>query len=59
MNRLAVANLTAEEFAPFRTVGPPGADGAPVAGDVPLALSEGRLRFYAVGRLAVPVGFAL
>ena len=59
MNRLAVANLTAEEFAPFRTVGPPEADGAPVAGDVPLDLSEGRPRCYAVGRLAVPVGFAL
>jgi hypothetical protein len=59
MNRLAVANLTAEEFAPFRMVGLPEADGAPVAGDVPLDLSEGRLRFYAVGRLAEPVGFAL
>ena len=59
MNRLAVANLTAEEFAPFRMVGVPEADGAPVAGDVPLDLSEGRLRFYAVVRLAVPVGFAL
>jgi hypothetical protein len=34
MNRLAVANLTAEEFAPFRMVGLPEADGAPLAGDV-------------------------
>jgi len=59
MNRLAVANLTAEEFAPFRTVGPPEADGAPVAGDVPLDLSEVRLRFYAVCRLAEPVSFVL
>jgi len=59
MNRLAIANLTAEEFAPFRMVGVPEAGGAPVACDVPLDLSEGRLRFYAVGRLAVPVGFAL
>ena len=59
MNRLAIANLTAEEFAPFRMVGVPEADGAPVACDVPLDLSEGRLRFYAVVRLAVPVGFAL
>jgi len=59
MNRLAVANLTAEEFVPLGIVGLPAADGAHVAGDVPLDLSEGRLRFYAVGRLAEPVGFAL
>jgi hypothetical protein len=59
MNRLAVANLTAEEFAPFRMVGLPKADGAPVAGDVPLDLSEGRPRFYPVGRLAEPVSFVL
>jgi hypothetical protein len=59
MNRLAVANLTAEEFAPFRMVGLPEADGAHFAGDDPLDLALGRPRFYAVGRLAVPVGFVL
>ena len=59
MNRLAIANLTAEEFAPFRMVGLPEADGAPVARAVPLDLSEGRPRFYAVGRLAEPVSFVL
>ena len=59
MNRLAVANLTAEEVVPLGIVGLPAANGAHFAGDYPLDLSEGRLRFYAVGRLAVPVGFAL
>jgi hypothetical protein len=58
MNRLAVANLTTEEFAPFGFVGLPEADGAPVAGDVPL-VSEGRLRFYAVCRLAQPLSFVV
>jgi hypothetical protein len=59
MNRLAVANLTAEEIAPFRMVALPAADSAHVAGDVPLDLSQGRPRFYAVCRLAEPVSFAL
>ena len=46
MNRLAVANLTAAEFAPFGIIGLPAADGAPVAGGDPLDLSQGRHRFY-------------
>jgi hypothetical protein len=58
MNRLTVANLTAKEFAPLGMVGLPTADGAHFAGDVPLALALGLPRFYAVGRLAVPVRFA-
>jgi hypothetical protein len=59
MNRLAVANLTAEEIAPFRMVALPAAHGAPIAGDVPLDLSQGRPWCYAVCRLAEPVSFVL
>jgi hypothetical protein len=57
MNRLAVANLTAEEFVPLGIVGLPATDGAHFAGDVPLDLALGRPRFYTVGRLAVPASF--
>ena len=57
MNRLAVANLTAEEFLPLGIVGLPAADGAHVAGDVPLDLALGHPRFYTVCRLAVPASF--
>jgi ureidoglycolate hydrolase len=49
--RLAIADLTAESFAPFGTVGMPQGDGAHGTGDVPLDLSQGRPRFY-IMRLA-------
>jgi ureidoglycolate hydrolase len=57
MNRLAVANLTAAEFAPFGNVGLPAADGAHAAGDVSLDLSQGRPRFYLMRLEARGVAF--
>jgi ureidoglycolate lyase len=44
--RLEIADLTPEGFAPFGTVGMPLADGMHGAGDVALDLSQGRPRFY-------------
>jgi ureidoglycolate hydrolase len=51
MNRIAVAALTSEAFAPFGEVGAPLADGGHAAGDVALDLSRGMPRFY-IMRLA-------
>jgi len=51
MNRIAVAELTPEAFAPFGEVGVPLADGGHAAGDVALDLSRGTPRFY-IMRLA-------
>jgi hypothetical protein len=51
MNRIAVATLTSEAFAPFGEVGAPLADGGHAAGDVALDLSRGMPRFY-IMRLA-------
>lgn len=46
MNRIDVAKLTPETFAPFGEVGGPLADGGHGAGDVALDLSAGTPRFY-------------
>ena len=46
MNRIAVAALTSEAFAPFGEVGAPLADGGHAPGDVALDLSRGIPRFY-------------
>jgi ureidoglycolate lyase len=46
MHTLTVAELTAEGFAPFGTVGAPLGDGAHGASDIPLDLSQGKPRFY-------------
>jgi ureidoglycolate hydrolase len=46
MNRIPVAALSPQAFAPFGTVGLPAAGGAHGAGDVPLDLSQGTPRFY-------------
>jgi ureidoglycolate hydrolase len=51
MNRIAIATLTSEAFAPFGEVGTPLADGGHAAGDVALDLSRGLPRFY-IMRLA-------
>src|SRR5258706_4466977 len=51
MNRLAIATLTSEAFAPFGEVGRPLADGGHAQGDVALDLSRGMPRFY-IMRLA-------
>jgi ureidoglycolate hydrolase len=51
MNRIAVAALTSEAFAPFGEVGAPLADGGHAPGDVALGLSRGIPRFY-IMRLA-------
>jgi ureidoglycolate hydrolase len=46
MQRIAIADLTTERFAPFGMVGQSLADGAHGAGDVALDLSNGQPRFY-------------
>jgi ureidoglycolate hydrolase len=46
MNTIAVADLTADAFAPFGSIGLPLADGMHGASDVPLDLSQGRPRLY-------------
>jgi len=51
MNRIAIATLTSEAFAPFGEVGGPLADGGHAQGDVALDLSRGMPRFY-IMRLA-------
>ena len=51
MNRIAVAELTSEAFAPFGEVGAPHADGGRAPVDVALDLSRGTPRFCVV-RLA-------
>jgi ureidoglycolate hydrolase len=51
MNRIAIAALTSEAFAPFGEVGAPHADGGHAAGDVALDLSRGTPRFC-ITRLA-------
>jgi ureidoglycolate hydrolase len=51
MNRVAVAELTSEAFAPFGEVGAPLAGGEHGAGDVALDLARGMPRFY-IMRLA-------
>src|SRR5260370_36715183 len=51
MNRIAIATLTSEAFAPFGEVGRPLADGGHAQGDVALDLSRGMPRFY-IMRLA-------
>jgi|SRR5271157_4775261 len=51
MNRIAVAQLTPEAFAPFGEVGAPLADGGHAAGDVALDLARGTPRLY-IMRLA-------
>jgi ureidoglycolate hydrolase len=50
MNRIAVAQLTSEAFAPFGDVGTPHADDGHAAGDVALGLSRGTPR--CVSRIA-------
>src|SRR5713101_397418 len=51
MNRIAVAELTSEAFAPFGEVGAPHVDGGQAPLDVALDLSRGTPRFY-IMRLA-------
>lgn len=47
MNRITIAALTAEAFAPFGRVGMPARGSVHgAAGDVPLDLSQGQPRFY-------------
>jgi ureidoglycolate hydrolase len=46
MNRVAVAELTSEAFAPFGGVGAPLADGRHGAGDIAIDLACGTPRFY-------------
>ena len=56
MNQIAVADLTAEAFAPFDTIGAPIGDGSRDFDN--LELTETTTEDYAVCRLAAPVAFA-
>ena len=61
MNRIAIATLTSEAFAPFGEVGAPIADGVHAAGDVALDLSRGKPGYYIMRvdqRGLVPLEFA-
>jgi ureidoglycolate hydrolase len=55
--RIEVAELTADAFAPFGSVGLPQADGAHGTGEVALDLSQGRPRFYIMRLKGRGLGF--
>jgi hypothetical protein len=48
MNRIAVAELTSEAFAPFGEIGAPYFDGGQAPPDAALDMSRGTLRFYSL-----------